>query len=62
MVDFETFCADPELVGEPLSKPWAVFYRAVDGLPLDEEGEAIFRACTGRDCYKARPYQEATAI
>lgn len=61
-VDFETFCADGQLIGEPISKPWSVFYAAIDGLPLDEEGIEMFRACTGRDRYEPRVYTEATAI
>ena len=60
-VDFQTFCSDPQLIGEAISKPWEVFYRAVEGLPLNEEGKEIFRLCAGRD-YEPRPYTEATAI
>ena len=62
MPDFATFCADPQLLGEPISKPWETFYRAVEGLSLDEEGIELFRACTGRDRYEARVYAECTAI
>jgi hypothetical protein len=61
-VDFETFCSDGQLIGESISKPWATFYRAIEGLPLDEESTEIFRACTGRDGYEPRIFTEATAI
>jgi hypothetical protein len=61
-VDFETFCADPQLLGEPISKAWVTFYRAVEGLPLNEEGEALFRQCTGRDRYVPQIYTECTGI
>lgn len=59
-LSFAEFCAD--LLGEPVSKPWLVFYAAVEGEPLDEEGVEIFRQCTGRDKYEPRAYQEATAV
>ena len=59
---FETFCADPQLIGEPISKPWVTFYASMDGLPLDEEGIELFRACTGRDHYEPRVYVEASAL
>jgi hypothetical protein len=58
--DFETFCA--ELLGEPISKAWATFYRSVEGLPLDEEGVELFRLCTGRDRYEPRVYTSVTGI
>src|ERR1700679_1923098 len=61
-IDFETFCADPQLINEPISKAWATFYRAVEGLPLDEESVDIFRACSGRDSYEPRVFSECTAI
>lgn len=59
-VPFAEFCAD--LLSERVSKPWLVFYAAVEGEPLDDEGIEIFRQCTGRDRYEPRAYQEATAI
>ena len=58
---FEVFCSDPQLIGEPISKPWVTFYAAMDGLPLDEEGIELFRVCTGRDRYEPRVYTEASA-
>ena len=61
-IDFETFCADPQLLNEPISKQWATFYAAVEGLPLDEDGVEIFRACSGRDRYEPRVFNEVTAI
>ncbi len=61
-IDFETFCGDSQLINEPISKPWAIFYSVIEGLPLDEEGVEIFLACTGRDSYQPRIYTEATAI
>jgi len=60
--DFQTFCADPQLIGEPISQPWLVFYAAMDGLPLDDEGIEIFRACTGRDRYEPRVYTECMGV
>lgn len=62
IVDFETFCADPQLLGEPISPAWVTFFRAVEGLALDEEGTALFCACTGRETYEPRIYTEATGI
>lgn len=59
---FEVFCSDPQLLGEPISKAWATFYAAVEGLPLDEEGVELSRQCTGRDVYERRSYTEVTAI
>jgi hypothetical protein len=60
--DFETFCADPQLLDEPISKSWVTFYRVVDGLALDAEGEALYRQCTGRDSYVPQVHTEATGI
>lgn len=51
--DFETFCDDPQLLGEPISPAWVTFYRAVEGLPLDEEGEELFCRCTGKASRRA---------
>jgi|ERR1700723_30683 len=61
-IPFETFCSDPQLIAEPISKPWAVFYKAIEGLPLNAEEIEIFCACSGRACYEPRPYTEATAL
>jgi hypothetical protein len=61
-IPFEVFCSDPQLVGEPISKPWSVFYRAIEGLPLDAEETEIFCVCSGRDSYVPRVYTEATAL
>jgi len=61
-IDFPTFCSDPQLLGEPISKAWETFYAAVEGLPLDDEGEALFRASTGRDRYEPRGYVDVTGI
>jgi len=62
MIPFETFCSDPQLIGEPISPQWATFYKAVEGLPLDADETETFRACTGRETYEPRAYTEATAI
>lgn len=59
---FEAFCADPQLIGEPISKPWAVFYKAVEGLSLDADELELFFFCTGRSEYAPHVYTEATAI
>jgi hypothetical protein len=61
-IPFETFCSDPQLVGEAISKPWSVFYRAIEGLPLNAEETEIFCACSGRETYEPRVYNEATAL
>lgn len=58
----DEFCSDPQLIGEPLSKSWNVFFRAVEGLPLDEESQELFRRCTGRDSYEPRTYTEILAV
>jgi hypothetical protein len=43
---------------------WLVFLRALYGLPLDREGEALFCQHTGRSRYVVRPggYAEAVAV
>ena len=61
-IPFDVFCSDPQLVGEPISKPWSVFYNAIEGLPLDAAEIEIFCACSGRDSYAPRVYTEATAL
>jgi hypothetical protein len=58
----DEFCADPQLIGEPLSKAWSTFFRAVEGLSLDEEGQELFRKCTGRDSYEPRVYSESLVV
>ena len=60
--DFEHFCRD--VIGEPISAAWVVFYRVVEGLPLNAEQSQLYCASTGRTEYVPRPggYQEATGI
>jgi hypothetical protein len=60
--DFEHFCAD--VIGEPISFGWNVFYRVVEGLPLTAEQAALYCASTGRPEYVPRiaGFQEATGI
>ncbi len=60
--DFETFCADPQLIGEPITPAWVTFYKSVEGLPLTTEQEELFRAATGRDRYVPRTYTDCSCI
>jgi hypothetical protein len=60
--DFETFCADPQLLNEPISPAWITFFRSVEGLPLDDEGVELFCQCTGRSAYVPQVHVEATGI
>jgi hypothetical protein len=57
---FEQFCSD--VIGEPITAPWVVFYRVVDGLALDEHQQKIFRKCTNRDSYEPRVHVESTGV
>jgi hypothetical protein len=57
---FEAFCA--EVLGEPVTPAWAVFFRVVDGLSLTAEQQELFRKCTNRDTYEPRVHVEATGI
>jgi hypothetical protein len=61
-VDSATFCADAQLLNEPISTAWITFYRAMEGLPLNAEQQELFCKCAGREKYEARIYTEATAI
>jgi hypothetical protein len=54
--------ADPQILGASPAlrdltswSAWLVFLRASYGLPLDAEGEALFRRCTGRTSYAPPP-------
>jgi hypothetical protein len=58
--DFAAFCAD--VLGEPISPAWVTFYRAIEGLPLDADQQALFCAATGRSSYEPRVYPEATGL
>ena len=61
-ISLDDFCADPQLIGEPLGKAWNTFFRAVEGLTLDEEGQQLFCQCTGRDVYEPRVYSESLVV
>jgi hypothetical protein len=61
-VTFEVFCSDSQLLNEPISAAWATFYRVLEGLPLDDAGIELYRACTGHDTYQPRTYVECTGI
>ena len=47
--------ASPALHDLSTWRPWLTFLAAVYGLPLDAEGEALFRKCTGRSTYNPPP-------
>lgn len=61
-IGLDEFCRDPQLIDEPLGKSWETFFRAVEGLPLDEEGQDLFRRCTGRDAYLPQVYAESLVV
>jgi hypothetical protein len=61
-ISLDDFCSDSQLIGEPLSKSWSTFFRAIEGLPLDEERQDLFSQCTGREAYEPRVYSEVLAI
>jgi hypothetical protein len=60
-------CSDPHLFG-PWFKDraswaaWFTFLRVMFGLPLDEEGLALFRQCTGRSAPAPGGYAETTLV
>lgn len=61
-MNFAQFCADPALIGEPISAPWAALYKAFDGEPLDETELALWRQMTGRQHYEQRDRRELFAV
>ena len=61
-VDFETFCSDSQLLDEPISKPWAVTFKALDGLPLTHDELPIWRQLTGLDAYQPRQRHQLCAM
>jgi hypothetical protein len=57
---------DPELFGvvfaDPSWRPWRIVLEALEGRALDEEGLALYRACTGRQNAPTEPVCEFIAI
>jgi hypothetical protein len=56
------FVTDPQLLGLTLSPAQRTLLKAVYGLPLDEEEQALWRACTGRETYRGQPFSEVTVV
>jgi hypothetical protein len=61
-ISLDDFCSDAQLIGEPLSRSWSTFFRAIEGLPLDEEGQDLFKRCTGREVYEPHAYSESLVV
>lgn len=53
--DPKLFGASPAFADLTTWRPWLAFVAAVYGLPLDAEGEALFRKATGRTTYDPPP-------
>ena len=56
------FCEDPQLLGLSVSPAQRTLLKAIYGLALDEDERDLWRACTARDTYPARPFPEATIV
>jgi hypothetical protein len=55
--------ASPALANLESWAPWLTFLAAVYGLPLDAEGRALFKRCTGRDyCPPDGGYREVVCV
>lgn len=49
MISFEEFCADPNLLNEPISPAWVAAYKLLDGEPLTQAEAEIARQICGDD-------------
>ena len=56
------FATDPQLLGLTLSPAQETLLRAIYGLDLDETELDLWRLCTGREAYPAKPFSEVTVI
>src|SRR5262249_55664610 len=56
------FTTDPEVLGLTLSPAQETLLRAIYGLPLTAEQLECYRACTGRQTYAGRPFEEVTVV
>ncbi len=62
-INILTAMADKKLFGNQFSKkswkPWRGFLATLYGLPLDDAGLELYRACTSRQEPPSRPFSEA---
>ncbi len=56
------FVEDKQLLGLSVSPAQRTLLKAIYGLPLEGEERDLWRQCTGRPTYPARPFAEATVI
>jgi hypothetical protein len=56
------FVTDHQLLGLSVSPAQGTLLKSLYGLPLGTEEVALWRECTGRETYPARPFGEATVI
>ncbi len=66
-VDILQACEEPKLFKSWFKNPstwraWFAFMSVLFGLPMDDEGWALFRACTGRDDRPASAFKEAWLV
>jgi len=62
-LDIISFCTDPQLLGLSLSPAQETLLRSVYGLPLTPKQLDIFKACTGRQTYRAgHSFPEITVV
>lgn len=57
---FSAFCRD--ILGEPISRAWAVAYKCFDGEPLSSSELETWRVMSGRETYTPRKYRELIAV
>lgn len=55
-------CADPNLIGVDLPRPWKACLKGLYGLPMDAGELALYRKHTGRDTVPAGGFREASLI
>ena len=61
-IDIVRFTTDENLLGLSLSPAQETLLRAIYGLPLTDEQLDLWRRCTAREDYPAKPFSEATVI
>jgi hypothetical protein len=59
-ISFRAFCRD--VLDEPISRAWAVAYKALDGEPLGAGELELWRTLTGRTEYEPRDTHELVAV
>jgi hypothetical protein len=60
--DIIEFVTDPQLLGLGVSPAQETLLRGIYGLPLSEDQADLWRVCTGRENYLAKPFGEVTVL